>query len=148
MPDRDIPAAVLQRVALLGSYALGTAAMCIGIQLVIQADSRISSPGWRVAFAIPGITPDAWGWLLAAAGAVMVLSTTLGSRSDVVLGVASSAVAAPMAGRAVAALIALAHPDASGTAPIVFALLTAIYLAHGLVHFRWFQRLIAGSRRC
>ncbi|TRW85559.1 hypothetical protein FK535_09185 [Mycolicibacterium sp. 018/SC-01/001] len=116
----------------IGSYGLGAFALSIGVTLIVQEDTRMSSPGWRVA--LSWIPPEAWGAYLAVCGVGILLTIPFGAWK--VLGAFTGAVAVAFLLRGMASFIALTAPNASGTAPQFYAAGALLYFAHGITMMR------------
>ena len=117
-----------------GSWGLGSLALLTGLTLIFQENSRMGSPGWQTAFAA-GLGPTFWGFILAWAGAAMLIAIVFGDRGNTALGCWAVVIAVVIFLRAVASFIALVqYPHASGTAPPFFAAISFVYLTHGLLH--------------
>lgn len=146
MPDRGISHGELHQGAQAISYGLAAITLATGLTLLLQESSRMSSPGWQMAFAIPGLNSTFWGTYVTLNGLAMLTALLL-RRGNTLLGWACIAVAAAWLGRVLAASLALSQPDASGTAPLGMLIVAGAYFMHGALHLGWLPWLVAQWNR-
>lgn len=137
MPEQSVSAREKDSAIHLGSYGLGIAAISVGVTAMLQVDTRMSTPGWKMLSSI--INPDFWGAWVMVCGLIMLISIPM-RKGTIILAAASVAVGLAVALRALAGFLALRDPTASGTGPQWLLLVSLLYFAHGGLHLGWFHR--------
>ena len=139
MPDRNIRPDTIHGAIRFGNAGLSIFAVTMGLTLLLQGRSRMSTPGWDVALSVP-VSPRFWGVYMLIGGCLMLTGLLLKGRGRGFVAVGATAVAFALWARAVASFLALGNPNASGTGPQLYTALALIFLANGVIHYRLFTR--------
>lgn len=120
----------------LGSWGWSLFAISIGATLLLQDDSRITSPAWAVAVSFGGVAFWAW-WMIS--GGVLMLISLLIPRAAALMIIGGVVVSFAFWARCGYGIAAAHLPNASLIGPQMFGVFAVVYLVQAVMNLRAFR---------